>query len=507
MKQDDKRKYEQYLKHLEAIRTGAAANPLESKTEQLQRIKRVKADPLFFIEYYLAHYCTDPDTGKIIRSAPFHKELALKVKLNKRIKAFIRWGRAQAKSVWCNVVIPLWLWIQDDIRYMVIIGNNEDKAQILLSDIQAEFEANPRLIHDFGKQIKQGSWTDGYFITENGFTAKAIGMGQDARGLRMKAFRPDYISADDLEDKDTLKNPRRQNDVADWLVASVIPTMDGKRSRLLIANNLFAPRMIQTVLQEEHPDWWVHRVDAYDPQTFKPAWTAKYTNEHWIAVEAEIGKLAALAEYCNRPHIKGKIFTINQINWQPLPPLKNFKVIAAHWDVAYSGKNDYNAVRVEGLLDTNYWYIAGFCRQTVMRDAIIWMCYFQKALPVNVAVHWRFESQFWNNEVQRTIAEVEEETGVRLHLVKVDCPRKKKYDRIITLQPYYQNGRKYYNAKMKADPDTQVALQQLYGIEPGYKSHDDAPDAEQQVTEYLSRFTQAGQKISTGMCHKNLHRY
>ena len=36
----------------------------------------------------------------------------------------------------------------------------------------------------------------------------------------------------------------------------------------------------------------------------------------------------------------------------------------------------------------------------------------------------------------------------------------------------------------------QVAIAQLKGIEPGYKSHDDAPDAEAMGIEYLSRFRQ-----------------
>jgi len=49
------------------------------------------------------------------------------------------------------------------------------------------------------------------------------------------------------------------------------------------------------------------------------------------------------------------------------------------------------------------------------------------------------------------------------------------------MHPYYQNGRIYYNAKEKANNDMQVGLAQLFGIEPGYRTHDDAPDADEQA--------------------------
>ena len=40
--------------------------------------------------------------------------------------------------------------------------------------------------------------------------------------------------------------------------------------------------------------------------------------------------------------------------------------------------------------------------------------------------------------------------------------------------------------RLKGDSDTQVALAQLKGIEPGYSTHDDAPDADEQAISVLS---------------------
>ena len=64
----------------------------------------------------------------------------------------------------------------------------------LLEDLRAEFEANPRILADFGEQMQIGSWEAGFFITKGGFIGQALGMGQSVRGLRVKNKRPTHLS-------------------------------------------------------------------------------------------------------------------------------------------------------------------------------------------------------------------------------------------------------------------------------------------------------------------------
>jgi len=509
MNRNDKTAKEAYLKKLELVKSGAMINPDETPSDRVARIKLAQSDFSYFVKTYLRHYITDNDTGMIIDSPGFHIKLANRVKKEKEIKALIRWGRGLAKSVVADLFIPLWLWIQDDIFYMVLVANNLDKAKILLSDLQAEFEANELLKHDYGDQRMTGDWADGYFITRNGFIAKALGMGQSPRGLRFKSRRPDYISCDDLEDRETVKNPKRQHEVVKWIEQDLLPTMDGSRRRYLHPNNNFAPRTIQEELHLRHPDWYLSLINAYDKSTYEPAWKSKYSSDYYRSVEHEIGIIASNAEYNNTPHIEGKIFKEEQIQWGKRPRLNHFTVIVGHWDVAYAGNSssDYNAVRIWALHNEDFWYLDSFVKQTKMKAALEWMADIQSRLPQTVAIHWRFEAQFWNDEVKRTIKEVEREKSVKLNLVKVDTPKIRKYDRIITLQPYYQNGRMFYNEDKKPHSDTQVGLQQLYGIEPGYHTKDDAPDADQQAIEYLEWFIRVSDsKTRTGKMTKSKER-
>src|SRR5690606_1332540 len=142
--------------------------------------------------------------------------------------------------------------------------------------------------------------------------------------------------------------------------------------------------------------------------------------------------------------------------------------------------------------DDTFWYIEGFVKQCKMRDAVRYSCDVKKRLDAKgIHAYYPYEAQFWNDEVERTIKEVEKEEGVKLNLVKVENPKKNKYERILTLQPYYQNNRIRYNQKMRGDNDTQVGISQLKGIEPNYKGHDDSPDADEQAIKKLSRMYKA----------------
>src|SRR5690606_2664054 len=184
-------------------------------------------------------------------------------------------GRAQAKSVLADILLPFWLWLNGEPIYLVLIGNSFDRAKQLLEGIRAEFEANPQIIKDFGQQHNPGNWEDGFFITKGGFIGQALGSGQSVRGLRVKSKRPTIIVMDDCETKDLVQNPARQEKMAKWVERDLIPTMDGDYRRFIYANNRFAPKMIQTILQERHPDWVVDQVNAYDPVTYEPTWKSK----------------------------------------------------------------------------------------------------------------------------------------------------------------------------------------------------------------------------------------
>lgn len=494
MKRKDKIALERYKKRLEFARSSGTVNPFETKKEQKDRIERAKKDVRYLVKEYFPHYATSECADFQIKSAKLTME-------NRTIKLFDQWGRGLAKSVWDDIIKPFWLWINGEANYFVLVTVSKDRASELLEDLRAEFEGNPKIIHDFGEQAHSGQWEKGFFITKSGFICKALGIGQNVRGLRVKSRRPDYIVVDDLETKETIKNNQRQIEYAKWIERDLIPTMDGTIRRFLYANNRFAPVMIQTILQERHKKWKVLQVNAYDPVTYKPTWHQKYDNDYYKELEDPdegIGILAAQAEYNNSPHIEGEIFKHEHIQYCKLPRLNQYKIIFGTWDVAYSGKStgDYNAIAVQGLWNKNFYVIDTFVKRCKMTEAVSYMCRFQKNLPKTVTVHWRFEAQFWNDEVERIISETQKSYNIKLNISKNFVEKTKKYDRILSLHPYYQSGRIYYNEDLKGNNSTQTGISQLLSIQPNYKSHDDYPDAHQQGIVLLEPYNTVNSDIN-----------
>lgn len=485
-KVNDKKLAEAYLAKLEITKRANEVNPFETKSEQNARITRAKSNVAFMVTTYLPHYAT-------AECAPFQIDAANEIANNILIKVFEEWFRGGAKSVWCDVIIGLWLWMRGEDIFLCLLSDSNERASELLADIQAELEGNPLLINDFGEQKCEGDWAIGNFKTiDQRFIGMAFGMKQKIRGIRVKQRRPNLWVIDDLETPDTISNPKRMRKQADKIEREVLPTMTGKTRRVLYACNKFARVMTQTILQERHPEWKVNQVKAYNKVTYEPAWPAMYTREYYIQQEIDMGTVAAYAEYLHETKLEGKIFSEEQIQWAKMPALNEFKMIIVHWDIAYTDNDtsDYNACKAWGLsTDNNFWLIDCYVKQSKMKQAVAWMCEFKKKLPVGTNILFQYESQFWNGEVQRAIDEVEWEYCISLNLMKVQVIKVNKLMRMITMQPYYQNGRIYYNDKLKSHSDTQVGIMQLCSVEEGNTEHDDSPDADREALDTLEKYS------------------
>lgn len=493
----DQEKVDSYLRRLELART-TTVDAFETLTDKMNAIQRSKWDIEFMVNRYFKHYAT-------AECAEFQKDFAELVADNPLIKAFAEWGRGLAKSVWCNVIIPFWLWLRGEDVFMCVMSDSKERAEDLIADIQAEFEGNEVIINDFGAQRCEGSWEYGSFRTiDQRFIGMAFGIKKKVRGIRVGHRRPNLWVVDDLETPDTIGNPKRMRKQKEIIERDVIPTMTDKHCRrLLYANNRFARVMTQTMLQESHPHpkWYVHQIKAYNKVTYESAWPAMYDKEYYQLQEEDMGIPAAYAEYNHETKLEGKNFSEDDIQWAELPDWFDFKMIIVHWDIAYTDNDtsDYNAVKAWGVCKNNkFWKIDCFVKQAKMNLPCDWMCEFKKSLPQGVNVLFQYESQFWNEEVQRNIDEAEDRNDVSLNMMKVSTPKVNKLGRMLTMVPYYKNGRIYYNIKLKSHNDTQVAIMQLCAVEEGSTEHDDSPDADREALSALEKYVAPAKKRKEG---------
>src|SRR6185312_11230339 len=263
--------------------------------------------------------------------------------------------------------------------------------------------------------------------------------------------------------------------------------MDVNGARFVLVNNRIGTNTILTNMVKR-PNV-KHRIVNALNKLGQPTWWQKYSIDYFKQRREQIGEYAFQKEFMNNPQVQGEIFKDEQIQFAPIPKLTEFDCIVGHWDVAYAGTStgDYNAITIWGLKGTMFYHIKAFVRQCKMYEAIKWMIDYDASTPSNVKIQWRFESQFWNDALKMTLEQVRKDTGKDFNLIQCERPVKNKFDRIVSLQPYFQNMRVYFNEKEKYNIDMQTGVSQLKAIEPGYKSHDDAPDAYEGAITYLSR--------------------
>lgn len=487
IKKDDRDALERYKEKLRMASEFNHVNFSETDIEKKQRIERAKKDYRFCVSYYFPHYAK-------CDCADFQVEAANHILKHRDCISAEVWARGHAKSTHLDIMTPFWLWLNNEIDVLLLIGKSADDAKTLLSDLQAEFEANPQIIADFGEQKQIGSWEEGSFVTKNEIAFFSIGRGQSPRGIRYRNKRPNVIIVDDIDDDEIAENQRRVKKVIKWLFGALYGAMDNNGARLIFANNLISntgiiSHVIKKIKSLKNKSARVNFIPALD-KNGNPSWWQKYTRKFFLEKQEVMGDYLFQTEYQNNPQVEGKIFLSEQIQFCKIPKITDFECIVGHWDVAYAGTEtgDYNAVKIWGLKDKKFYHIKAFVRQCKMSAAIRWMIEYEKSLPKSVKIHWRFESQFWNDALKMTLNEVTEETKTELLLIQCDRPVKNKFDRIVSMQPHFQNSRVYFNKSEEFNIDMQVGINQLKAIEPGYNTHDDAPDADEGAITYLNRF-------------------
>lgn len=481
-KSSERRRLEAYVKKLSAIRAHDKVDYQESKEAKEERIRRSRIDYAYFVDEFFPHYATAP-------CADFHIRIARKVKSDQRLRAVIEIFRGGAKSTHFDIFLPIWLHLfHGEPMFMVLVSQSEDHASRLLDDIRAELEANPQLIHHFGELKQQGSWEEGEFSTTTGAHFIARGKKSPARGLRKTALRPTLIILDDVDDDEEVKNPKRVRDSVKRIKKAIRLSQDIGIARFIIVNNRIAPLCILGEFAS-NPKYWHIKVNALD-ENGNPTWHQKYTKAYYDDLREELGVIDFNTELMNDPVAEGTIFKNEFFQYRKTLRLNQYDRIIAFWDVAYSEAKtaDFNAVPVIGRRGNEKHLIGIYCRQSKPEEAVRWMRRFDMALPKTVTVEWYAEKQFYNDSVKQSIGVVAKEPEFRGHyfdLVFLDNPRTNKYSRIIRMLPDWQRREVYVNEELKHSTDYQEAEKQIKGIEPGYKSHDDAPDAFQQGMEML----------------------
>jgi hypothetical protein len=472
MKPGERQALRNWEDHILSIRRATPVDVNEAPRVREARVARLKGDFKAFCEYYFPHYCT----------APFAKfQLKQQRLVQQNPRGVFCWiiARAHAKSVIHTILNPVFLMVNGELRTMLLTSYSETNAITLLSDVQAELEGNQRLIQDYGQFKGLGDWEQGRFITRDGVFFCAIGSGQSPRGVRNEPVRPDYIVADDFDEDEQSRNPKRVDEAEKWLRGALFGAMDiTGRGRFVMVGNKFAKDMVLSRVYEIAD----HRmqVNILD-DSGQPSWPERYSAQECEFMITKMGYNVAQREYFNNPIQEGKTFRADWMVSKKLPPLKEYRGLVGYLDPGFkkTSTSDSKAWVLVGLHNGQYHIIKVYVGQASVSEMIGWGYELQEyCAKRGGAPRLRMEEVFLQDLLYQDFAEEAK-----------------------------KRGNVYFNEAEENDHHMKRLKEQLLNFQPGVKTHKDGPDALEGAIHDLSQgMTNTAEGIHIGQRHKSKHK-
>jgi predicted phage terminase large subunit-like protein len=495
------KKYERLLadydKHCRIIEQASVIDINEIFSNKTKRITHLQRNYITWFEYYFPHYAS-------CKSAPFHHKIAATIINKPVVKVLNDAFRGSAKSVHTMLGVPLYLaLVKKELHFMLLVGQSEDKAKRLLSDIQAELEHNNRLINDYGRQFQMGNWADGNFTTKDGVHFHALGFGQDPRGLREGKWRPDYIGGDDIDTLKRCNNDRLIREAVNYITGTLWGCFDKGRERFVFNNNLIHKNSIMgklidlsVVANKEAKDnnlsqpYYHFKIPAILDGRFTPSWQEKYTSEYWREKRAATPYRSWMREYMCQPLVEGAIFNPEHIQYKSILPMHKYDALCLYGDLSYKDRGDYKAMVLVGKTGKEFHIIRAFVRQTSRAVCAAWLYDIYESLHLDrYNINYYIEGLFAQDEFISDFDAEGERRGYYIPVVADKKPKDNKYDRIESMCGYFERGNISFNIFQKNTADMSNLIDQLLAFEKGSGANDDAPDALQSAIAKLNQRT------------------
>jgi predicted phage terminase large subunit-like protein len=481
----------------ERIKKATDINPTETNFEKKKRIKKSEQDYIAWFEYYFPLYATSP-------SAPFHKRIANVIIRNPVVNVLFDAFRGSAKSVHAMLGIPLYLaLVKREVWFMLLVGENENKAIRLLSDVQANLEFNKRLINDYGNQVQYGSWRDGNFSTHTGIHFHAIGFGQDPRGFRFGEHRPDYIGCDDIDTLKRCNNDRLIREAIDYITGTLWGCFDKGHERFVFCNNLIHKNSILAKLIEiavtanreakEHKlsrTFYHFQIKAVIDDDYTPSWTGKYTADYWRSKRANTTYRSWMREYMCTPLTEGAIFSADNIQYGKMLPLSHYEALVIYGDLSYKDAGDYKAFVFVGKKGREFHVIHSFVKQTSRAVCACWLYdLYERRRLEKYNIQYTAEGLFAQDEFISDFDAEGDKRGYYVPIVADKSQKGNKFDRIESMAGHFERLNVWFNEDEKEHAGLIALIDQLLAFEKGSDANDDGPDALHSAIAFLNKAT------------------
>jgi hypothetical protein len=454
------------------------ATPIDtSETPQVQkaRIAKLEADDEAWFSYYFPVYA-------FAEPAPFHKAATKRMMKHSKWYEVRAWSRELAKSTRTMMEV-LKLGVTGKVRNVLLVSHSADNAQELLTPYMINLESNARLINDYGKQQKLGSWEAGKFSTRKGLSFKSIGAGQSPRGTRKEEARPDVILIDDIDTDEECRNTDRINTKWKWIEEALIPTVSiSGNKRIIFCGNIIAKDccITRAIKIADHVDV----INIRDKHGVS-SWPTKNSEADIDYLLSKISYEASQKEYYNNPIDKGDVF--KEITYNKVPPIHTCDAVLVYADPATSNKEkskaSTKAVIVIGR-KINVYYVYKVWLDTGSNARFIDWLYaafvYLKTGNVDIKKIYiennSLQDPFYEQVLMPLIFAQSKTTNQVLPITPDARKKPEKYFRIEgTLEPLNRLGLLVFNLAQKEDPHMQRMQAQMLAVSNNSKLMD-GPD-------------------------------
>lgn len=489
-----------------------------SEGEKAEKRKEIEPNYGKWFAFIFPHYKSKCATYHILMA-----ELLIK---HKNIRLLGEIFRSGAKSVHGDMGIPLYLYlVHKDLFFMLLMGETENKAKRLLSDIQAELQYNEILKTYYGNRFQFGSWAEGDFTTTDGVVFLAMGFGQNPRGARVQNRRPDYIVVDDVDNKRHVNNDRLMREAVDYITEDIwglFDSTDGGTERFVYLNNNFHKNSItnrlkiyfKEVIQKNKEQkiksdtvFKVITVPAVkDLVSFQPNWPEKTSAKYWKNKFNNMPYRSFMREYMHVHISDGSVFKFEDMLYTDPLPLKEYDAIGMYGDMSYKENADYKALIIAAKKGRQFHILYCYLRQKSRRDAAKWLYDLYDDQTLNrYNIRYMIEGLFAQDEFVNDFDTEGDERGFHIPIIADKRPKEGKYDRIESLSGFFERHNVYFS-KAQMNSDMQTLVDQFLSFEKGSQAHDDGPDATHGVFTYLNMRTRK-QKTQYRVGKRQSHKY
>ncbi len=311
-----------------------------------ERIAQCSTDFFLFCRTYFPHYFTTKT------QAEFHAELIALVQ-TEEVPGVAAEPRGFAKSTLVSFAYVLWCILYEKKHFIVLCMQTFEKAEAAVWRVLLELQYNRRVINDFGnlvgKDSAHGDFTTNLIHSRMTTTrVYAMGAGQSARGLVNAQHRPDLFIADDLESRESARNPKRAAKLLDLILSDYLRSMTAEHwSFVAIGTIICIDSMLDQLMRNEFFNRMKHRaIETSDDGTERSMWPEMLPLAKLKLLRQTMGPTKFAAEMQNEPQEEEGTFKQSWFrHWATLPKdLKLNGELLLQVDPSYSATGDNKAL-------------------------------------------------------------------------------------------------------------------------------------------------------------------